>query len=167
METGTSFHILGDDIKFEAREYARLIQNQNEFEFQNDYYYLTLCLEKKPNALWGEITGRSYGGKRIRFTQRANGETGIWFVLRLSQQTVIEKAKIEGSIWRRVTVDNLTYSFSITLKPSIVPQIKKRGNNRTKQITEKKRHEKALEKEPVEYTCYNPKPYQAGSFSPK
>ena len=167
MDVGAEFHISHGNVKFEARKYIRLIDDKHEYEFQNEHFSLTFTLAKKPDANWNELTNRVYGKKLLRFTKRANGENGLWIVLRFSQDTVIDKALESGSIWRTVSIDDLTYSFKITFHPSIVDQIKTRCDARTKQMIAKKQQQLADSKKPIEYLCHNPKPYQGGSFSSK
>lgn len=167
MDVGSEFHISHGNVKFEARKYVRLKENRHEFEFRNEFYSLMFTLEKTAAANWSELTGRVYGKKVLRFTQRTNGENGIWIVLRFPQDTVINKAFDGGSIWRTVSIENLTYSFNITFFPSIVDQIKERCDARTKQMITRKQQQIVDNKKTVEYICHNPKPYQGGKFSPK
>ena len=167
MDVGTEFHISHGNVKFEARKYICLVDDKHEYEFQNEHYALTFTLEKGTAANWSELTNREYGKKLLRFTKRANGENGLWVVLRFSQDTVINKALESGSIWRTVSVGELTYSFTITFHPSIVDRIKDRCDARTKQMIAKKQQQIADGKKPIEYICYNPRPYQGGSFSSK
>lgn len=163
MNVGSEFHISHGNVKFEARKYVHLKDNRHEFEFRNDYYSLVFTLEKSATANWSELTGRTYGKKVLRFTQRANGENGIWIVLKFPQDIVISKAFDGDSIWHTVSIENLTYSFNITFFPSIADQIKERHDARTKQMIQKI----VDNKKTVEYICHNPKPYQDGKFSPK
>ena len=165
MDVGSEFHISHGNVKFEARKYVRLKDNRHEFKFRNNYYSLVFTLEKDIAVNWSELTGRVYGKKVLRFTQRANGENGIWIVLRFPIDTVINKAFDSGSIWRTASTDNITYSFNITFFPSIVEQLKERCDARTKQIIAKRQQQIADNKKPVEYICHNPKPYQGGKFS--
>lgn len=167
MNVGTEFHISHGNVKFEARKYIRLTNDKHEYEFQNEHYALTFTLEKGTDANWGELTNREYGKKLLRFTKRANGELGLWVVLRFTQDTVINKALEGEAIWRTVSVGGLTYSFTIAFNPSIVDQIKDRCDARTKQMIAKKQQQIADSKKPVEYICHNPRPYQGGSFSSK
>ena len=167
MDIGRSFHISHDNVKFIVKEYVRLTEDIHKYEFKSDYYTLNFTLEKEPDANWDELSKCVYGKKVLRFTQRTNGEKGLWIVLRFPQEKVIEKAQTGEVISRTAKVDALTYSFTITFRPSIINQIKTRCNSRTKQVIAKRQKEKAENKKPIQYNCYNPKPYQGGSFTPK
>lgn len=167
MDVGSEFHISHGNVKFEARKYVRLVDNRHECVFQNEHYSLTFTLEKSSDANWSDLTQRVYGKKVLRFTRRTNGDNGLWVVLKFPQETVINKAFDSGSIWRTVSIGNLTYSFNITFFPSIVEQIKERCDARTKQMIAKKQQQIEDNKKLVEYICHNPKPYQGGSFSSK
>ena len=167
MDTGVSYHISHGNIKFIVKKYVQLTENKHEFVFSNDHYSMTFTLEKKPTTSWSNLTNRVYGKKVLRFTHRTNGEYGLWLVIRFPQETIIGKALEAGSIWRTVSIGDLTYSFTISFHPEIVEQIKERCDARTKQIIDQKRQQLADEKKPIEYICHNPRPYQGGSFSSK
>lgn len=167
MDTGASFHISHENVKFEARKYIRFAQDKHDLTFQHDKYILTLKLEKTPDSLWSDIIHRSYGKKTLRFTYRSNGQTGVWFVVRFPIKTIFEKANKKENIVRTVSVGELKYTYSITLQPSIIDEVSGRINDRSKQMTAKNMKEKDENKKSVEYICHNPKPYLGGGFSPK
>lgn len=167
MNTGTSFHIYHGNVKFIMRRYLSLLQNSYEFEEKNDNFTINIRLEKKSDATWNDITQRSYGKKALRFIHRNNGLTGIWLVARVTRQTVIEKAKRRESICRTSTVGDLTYSYTITISPEIINEIHERLKSRSHQMHSKQEKQRSEAKKNIEYTCYNPKPYQGGGFSSK
>lgn len=67
-----------------------LLQDKHEPAFQHDKYDFTLKLEKAPDSVWSDITQRSYGNKKLRFTHRNNGQIGVWFVVRFPIKTIFE-----------------------------------------------------------------------------
>ena len=159
------FHLVHDNVKFELKDNIVLHEDEcfeKTWECKN--YSITLKM-KTIGVSWSDITKRSYGNKTLRFTKLSNEKNGLWVVHRISLDDLLKIEDDKHMFSKHVEYNDFEFEILINVSLEIKNELTIRRKNQKKSNNGRRKHMEDNSK--IQYICYNPRPYQGGSFSGK
>lgn len=157
------FHLIHDNVRFEIKDNVRLDEEYFEETWLGRNFAITLKLKNK-NSKWDDITKKSYGNKELRFTNLLNGKHGVWIVQKISYEKLLG---IENAHKFSKCVEYNEFEYEIVVDVSLEIKQELIERRHSQKQSHRGRRKNKLDNTKIQYICYNPKPYQGGSFSGK